>query len=308
MIVLTYVLMILLLILGSIQWRKERKKLISDRMESVFRTQLNDVHEFGVTDKQLKQPFKSRVIKPFLDRILRSFRKNISEEQEAALEVKLLRAGSPFGLKPVEYRVVQILFIIFLPVLFGGYGLLNRLNFTAIMILMIIGFLVGKWFPNYYLSLKSKTRAKQAIKELPDFMDLVTVSIEAGLGFDAALSKVVNKKQGVLSTEFNRCLEEIRLGKTRRESLSGVRNRLNIDDIKSLIGSIIQAEQLGIGMVQILRVQSNEIRQRRKQRAEEAAMKAPIKMLFPLVLFIFPCLFIVLLGPAVIQVIQTFNK
>ncbi len=295
----------LLIILGSVRFRKERKKIINDRMEAIFQTtQLN--HSDELTRE--KPPFRSRVIEPLLKKMLRSFQRKITEEQEAALEIKLLRAGSPFGLKPVEYRVVEILFMIVLPVLFGVYGLLNSFSFLVITILIVFGLFVGKWFPNYYLNLKSKTRAKQAIKELPDFMDLVTVSIEAGLGFDAALSKVVLKKQGVLATEFNRCLEEIRLGKTRRESLSGVRNRLNVDDIKSLIGSIIQAEQLGIGMVQILRVQSNEIRLRRKQRAEEAAMKAPIKMLFPLVLFIFPCLFIVLLGPAVIQVIQTFNK
>ena len=140
-----------------------------------------------------------------------------------------------------------------------------------------------------------------------DFIDLLAVSMEAGLGFDQALSKVVSKKHGVLADEFQRCLEELRLGKTRREALAGVRDRLPVDDIKMLIGNIIQAEQLGIGMVQILRIQSEEVRVRRKQRAEEKAMKAPIKMLFPLVIFIFPCIFIILLGPVLLQLMDAFK-
>lgn len=147
-----------------------------------------------------------------------------------------------------------------------------------------------------------------ALREFPDILDLLTVSLEAGLGFDAAITKVVSKKEGVLANEFHRSLEEIRLGKTRREALSGIRDRLEVDSIKAFISSVLQAEKLGIGMVQVLRVQSNEVREQRRQRAEEAAMKAPIKMLFPLVLFIFPSLFIVLLGPAIIQIIATFKK
>jgi tight adherence protein C len=132
--------------------------------------------------------------------------------------------------------------------------------------------------------------------------------LEAGLGFDSAISKMVAKKEGVLAAEFRRCLEEIRLGKTRREALTGVKERLVFDEIKVLISSILQAEKLGIGLVQVLRVQSQEVRDKRKQRAEEQAMKAPIKMLFPLVLFIFPSIFIVLLGPAAIQFMQAFSQ
>lgn len=146
-----------------------------------------------------------------------------------------------------------------------------------------------------------------ALREFPDILDLLTVSLEAGLGFDAAVTKVVSKKEGVLASEFHRCLEEIRLGKTRREALSGIRERLEVDAVNSFISSILQAEKLGIGMVKVLRAQSQEVREQRKQRAEEAAMKAPIKMLFPLVLFIFPSLFIVLLGPAILQFIAAFT-
>jgi tight adherence protein C len=161
--------------------------------------------------------------------------------------------------------------------------------------------------PRTYLSSKIKTRQKLALKELPDFVDLLTVSLEAGLGFDSALSKVIEKQAGFLVDEFRVCLDEIRLGKTRREGLTGIKNRLKVDEISTLLNSVIRAEKLGVGIVQVLRIQSVEVREKRKQRAEEQAMKAPIKMLFPLVLFIFPSLFIIILGPAVIQIINTFK-
>ena len=185
---------------------------------------------------------------------------------------------------------------------------LGEVNISRSLLLVVLSIGLAAYIPYVYLKMQIAKRGALAVKELPDFIDLLAVSMEAGLGFDAALSKVVSKKPGVLSYEFQRCLEELKLGKTRREALSGVRDRLICDDIKLLIGSIIQAEQLGVGMVQTLRVQADEIRLRRKQRAEEAAMKAPIKMLFPLVLFIFPCIFIVLLGPAIIQIVEMFTS
>ena len=177
-----------------------------------------------------------------------------------------------------------------------------------IFVFALIGILAGAALPHVYLKQKMNTRSHLALKELPDVLDLLTVSLEAGLGFDSAVSKVVSKKNGIISTEFHRCLEEIRLGKTRREALSAIRDRLDVDEVKSFINSILQAEKLGVGMVQVMRVQSSEVRDQRKQKAEETAMKAPIKMLFPLVLFIFPTIFIVLLGPAIIQLIETFSK
>jgi tight adherence protein C len=186
------------------------------------------------------------------------------------------------------------------------YGLLLQFGSSGVVLLVILGFSIAGLGPNYYLHRKSKQRNRLALKELPDILDLLTVSLEAGLGFDSALSKLIAKKQGIVTSEFRRCLEEIRLGKTRREALTGVKERLDLDEIKSFVSGILQAEKLGIGMVQVMRVQSQEVREQRKQRAEEAAMKAPIKMLFPLVLFIFPCLFIVLLGPVVIEFITNF--
>lgn len=238
----------------------------------------------------------------------RSFRNRMPGEKQVKLELKLLRAGNPFGMTPVEFRLLQITSTILAPLLLGGYAILANFNLGVIVLLSIIGFCSGGGLPYFYIKQKTKEREKKALRELPDILDLLTVSLEAGLGFDGALNRVIAKKQGVLSTEFHRCLEEIRLGKSRRQALKGVKDRLTVDEIKVLISSILQAEKLGIGMVQVLRIQSSEVREQRRQRAEEEAMKAPIKMLFPLVLFIFPSLFIVLLGPAIIEFMTTFNK
>lgn len=144
-------------------------------------------------------------------------------------------------------------------------------------------------------------------KELPDVLDLLTVSVESGLGFDAALQKVVRKTKGPLSNEFNKTLQEIKMGKARRDALRDLANRTGVEDLSTFIGAIIQADQLGVSIGNVLRIQSKQMRQIRKQRIEEKAMKAPIKMLLPMVFFIFPTLFLVLLGPAAIQLIESLR-
>ncbi|WP_407269473.1 type II secretion system F family protein [Radiobacillus sp. PE A8.2] len=301
-----YFITILLVIFGMLVMRKEKKQLVSNRISKVL--QHTGEESKGKEMEQEKLSFSKRVIAPIWNQLQRNFKKRLTKEKQDKLEYKLLQAGSPFGMTPIEFRVVQNLLLISLPVLLVLYAAMLKFSIGIIILFLLIGLGVGAYLPTMYLNQKTNARQKQASKELPDFLDLLTVSIEAGLGFDSALSKVVAKRQGVLSQEFQRCLEEMRLGKTRKEALSGVRSRLFTDDIKSLIGSILQAEQLGIGMVQILRVQSVEVRGRRKQRAEEQAMKAPVKMLFPLILFIFPCIFIVLLGPVLINLMGFFGE
>ena len=304
MLYISYLLTIFLLIFGMILLRREKKKYVKSRISSVF--QLDDGNkamEPGA-HKVKTLSFSARIVQPILKRLKQIFNRNLSREKKDKIEMKLIRAGNPFGMTPVEFQIVQLALMLLLPLAFGLYALFLGLSVGIVILFLLMGLVFALILPSFYLKQKTEARNKRALKELPDFLDLLTVSIEAGLGFDSALSKLVAKKDGVLSKEFQRCLEEMRLGKTRRESLSGVRDRINIDDLKLLIGHIIQAEQLGIAMAQVLNVQSHEIRQRRKQRAEEQAMKAPIKMLFPLILFIFPCIFIVILGPVVINLME----
>ena len=285
---------------------EERKQRVQKRL----------VHFLDAPEDALKNheqnkassPFAKRMFTVAWDELKRIFNKKISEEKEIEIEQKLQQAGNPFGMTTLDFRLLQMACILLIPILFVLYGRVLRLGIVGIVLLLLLGITAALLLPHFYLSQKKKQRSKKGLQELPDVVDLLTVSLEAGLGFDAALSKLISKKTGILANELHRSLEEIRLGKTRREALKGVTERLVIDELNVLINSILQAEKLGISMVQILRIQSHEIRQKRKQRAEETAMKAPIKMLFPLVLFIFPSLFIVLLGPALIQFLTTFAK
>ncbi|RSK29267.1 type II secretion system F family protein [Bacillus sp. HMF5848] len=297
-----------LLIYGLFEFRVERRKRVKKRLSYFFKKKDDDTErEFG-EEEEAKPSFARRVLRPIWLQLRRTFRRRLSNDKTEKLELKLLQAGNPFGMTPFEFRLVQLGLLVLLPVVFTMYGMLLKWSFGGLALAALVGFAVGGLFPGFYLKQKIKTRNHLALRELPDILDLLTVSLEAGLGFDSAMSKVVSKKDGIIANEFHRCLEEIRLGRTRREALSGIRDRLVLDEMKTLISSIVQAEKLGIGMVTVLRVQSNEVREQRKQRAEEEAMKAPIKMLFPLVLFIFPSLFIVLLGPAVIQFLETFGQ
>lgn len=288
-------------------FQKERRDRVKKRL-SIFIDQPDSSQSAELEATEKKDSIFKRAVHHLWKEFKRSFKQKLPGEKEAKIEVKLLQAGNPFGMTPVEFRLLQISLFLLMPILFIGYGMLLKFNVGGIVLLLILSIATASFLPHFYLKQKIKQRYKSAVRELPDVLDLLTVSLEAGLGFDSALSKLVSKKQGVLADEFHRCLEEIRLGKTRREALSGVRDRLEVDEIKILISSIIQAEKLGIGMVQVLRIQSAEVRDQRKQRAEEEAMKAPIKMLFPLVLFIFPSIFIVLLGPAILQFIDTFKQ
>jgi tight adherence protein C len=302
----TFFLTFLLLLYGVLLLRVEKKEKLQKRL-AVFVT---GEKEIVLNPKKLDEheTLFQRFIRPFWSDFKRSFKKKMPGEKEAKLEKRLLQAGNPMKMTPVDFRLVQIGLMVILPVVSGGYAFLINVRTGVILLFLLVGIILAAILPNLYLKNKMQARNKKALRELPDILDLLTVSLEAGLGFDLAMNRVVSKKDGVIADEFHRCIEEIRLGKTRREALAGIRERIEVDEVKGFIASILQAEKLGIGMVQVLRIQSQDVRDRRKQRAEEQAMKAPIKMLFPLVLFIFPSLFIVLLGPAIIQLIQTFQK
>jgi tight adherence protein C len=306
MLYLTLFISITLFLYGILLIRIEKREKLQKRV-AVFVTGEKG-YLLQTKQKEEHQTLFQRFLRPVWTDFKRSFKKKMPGEKEAKLERRLQQAGNPLKMTPVDFRLVQFGLVSIMPIISGGYAFLLQVDTTGVILIIIVGILVAIVLPNKYLTNKVNARSKQALRELPDILDLLTVSLEAGLGFDSAMNKVVSKKHGVISDEFHRCLEEIRLGKTRREALAGIRERIEVDEVRGFIGGILQAEKLGIGMVQVLRVQSQEVRERRKQRAEEQAMKAPIKMLFPLILFIFPSLFIVLLGPAIIQFVQAFQK
>lgn len=308
MIYVTFFLTITLLFYWVFNLNRKTRERVSSRVQQLYAM---DDRERPAVEKDPPQTKHFSFIKSFvtkkLNQIKRSTRQSMATDKAEKLERRLLQAGSPFGLSTVEFRLIQWASLILIPFVGLVYGIIGQFSMFITLIFVVMGFSLGASLPHFYLKQKAKTRSMMATKELPDILDLLTVSLEAGLGFDGALSRVVSRKNGVLSREFHRCIEEIRLGKTRREALLGIKERLLAEDIRVLIANIVQAEKLGIGMVKVLQIQSQEVREKRKQRAEEAAMKAPIKMMFPLVLFIFPSLFIVVLGPAVLQFIAAFR-
>src|SRR4029078_135884 len=214
--------------------------------------------------------------------------------------------------------ISAIAFGVAFAVLFGVIGLLG-FPFPVGYLLGIVGAIFGYVAPEFWLGGRVKKRQKAILVMIPDTLDLLTISVRAGLGFHAALGKgvekpnvacavalgkVVEKLKGPLSDEFRRALAEVRVGKARRDALRDIVPRTEVGPLTNFIGAIIQAEQLGVSVSKVLQVQSEQLRIERRQRAEEQAAKAPIKMLFPLVGCIFPSLFIVILGPAIILIVQ----
>ena len=217
-------------------------------------------------------------------------------------EQRLHKAGYPGGLRGADWMGVKvlgsILFTIAFVILF-----LALMGFPMGIVLGLSGFAVGFLAPEFWLGRKIRQRQMEMILQLPDALDLLTISVEAGLGFDAALAKVVEKMEGPLISEFRQALAEIRMGRLRRDALRDVATRADAQPVTNFIGAIVQAEQLGVPIAKVLQIQSQQLRIERRQRAEEAAAKAPVKMLFPMVGCIFPTIFIVILGPAIVTVI-----
>jgi tight adherence protein C len=191
-------------------------------------------------------------------------------------------------------------------VLFVMPGLI-KMPFPVNLMMIPVGLMFGYTAPEFWLGGRVKKRQKAILLQIPDALDLLTISVRAGLGFDGALGKVIEKMRGPLIEEFRRALAEIRVGKARREALRDIVPRTDVQALSSFIGAIIQAEQLGVSISKVLQVQSEQLRIERRQRAEAQAARAPIKMLFPLVGCIFPSLFIVILGPAIILIMINLN-
>jgi tight adherence protein C len=266
---------------------------------------------------ELERPFAERVLRPLFRTWTRRIARFTPKQNMERLRQALLEAGSPSNLGPVEFMGLRG----GMAVLLGGAALLitivtgsslrpihiGALGVPGILLFPVPLGLLGYTLPGIWLNQKIRSRKKEIQKSLPDAIDLLTISVEAGLGFDPALARVAEKWDNALSKEFRRMLHEIRIGKPRRDAMREVAIRCGVDDLRVFVSSIVQADQLGVSITQVLRVQSQQMRVRRRQRAEELAQKAPIKMLFPMVFLIFPAMYVIILGPAVPQVWNTFH-
>ncbi len=271
-------------------------------------TQLGSMQAKNLEELELQAPFFERTIRPLAGRLSGTVSRFTSSSFTARTEKNLALAGNPGDLRVADWMGIKaIAAIIFAIVFFLVFTFLLGTGFVIGIALGAVGLAVGYIAPEFWLSRRVRARQKSIVLQIPDALDLLTISVRAGLGFDAALGKVVEKMQGALVDEFRRALAEVRVGKARRDALRDIVPRTEVPALTNFIGAIIQAEQLGVSISKVLQVQSEQLRIERRQRAEEQAAKAPIKMLFPLVGCIFPSLFIVILGPAIILIIKNLG-
>jgi tight adherence protein C len=273
------------------------KDAVQQRLEQLI------VQPKSLEELELQQPLFERTLRPLVQRLARLASRGDQGGLIARQDLKLERAGYPGGLRGADWIGVKLLSTL----VFGGGVALLMLATGRVQLALVFGLggaALGYMIPEFWLGSRARKRSFEMVLQLPDALDLLTISVEAGLGFDAALAKVVEKMEGPLVMEFRQALAEIRMGRSRKDALRDVVARADAQPISNFIGAIVQAEQLGVPIAKVLQIQSQQLRIERRQRAEEMAAKAPVKMLFPMVGCIFPTIFIVILGPAIVTVMK----
>ena len=258
--------------------------------------------------QELDPSFNDRVITPLLARFVGLGKRLTPNDYGERIQHKLDVAGNPPG-----WTVDRIVSLKVIGIGIGAAGgvlaaLLLDWGALRVVILLGLGAVLGYYAPNLYLYQKGYDRTNQMQRDLPDALDLLSISVEAGLGFDAALSQVARNTTGPLAQELARVLQEMQIGLGRSSALRALGERSTLPDLRSFTSAMVQADAFGIPISKVLRVQSDEIRLKRRQRAEEAAQKVPVKIMIPLVLFILPTLFIAVLGPAIIGMMSAFGS
>jgi tight adherence protein C len=268
--------------------------------------------EFSVRDEpmsleeiELSQGLYERVVLPLFNRIGQLSQRFTPQATLQSTRRKLEMAGNPMRMDPSFFLTLRFI----LAILFGGtvflvFAISGR-NWVQGLALTVLLLLVGFMFPEMWLTSLIGRRQKNVFRAMPDALDLLTICVEAGLGFDAAMAKVQEKWENELALEFGRVIQEIRLGKLRRDALRDMAERIGVAELTSFVAAVIQSEQLGVSLAKVLRIQSDQMRVRRRQMAEEEAHRAPIKMVFPIALLIFPSILILLLGPAALLLLQS---
>lgn len=249
---------------------------------------------------ELSQPFSERILLPTIQASAHFVSRFTPQRTLESTRHKLDLAGNPNNWSATEFLGIRGLaglimaILTFVITMVADAAILQRLLFTALM--AVLGF----FLPTIWLGSRIRRRQDEVVKTLPDALDLLTISVEAGLPFDGAMQRVAEKWDNEISRAFGRVLTELQVGKARRDALRDMSNRMDVPDITSFIAALIQADTLGISIAKVLRIQSEQMRIKRRQRAEEKAQQAPIKMLIPMTFLIFPTILIVILGPAIL--------
>jgi tight adherence protein C len=255
-----------------------------------------------------ESPFSERVLAPLGDRLFRVGKRITRADTAERLRHKLDIAGNPAGWDVQRIIGLKVLGLAGLGLVAFLYCLSSERAGLQLLVITLGGGAFGFVLPNVLLHNAGQKRERQMLNGLPDALDLMTISVEAGLGFDASVDRVARNTTGPLALEFSRLLQEMQLGVGRMDAMRMMAERTTLKDLKSFCLAMVQADSLGIPISRVLRVQSSEMRTKRRQRAEEKAQKVAVKILFPLIFFILPCLFIVVLGPAALSMADFFGS
>jgi tight adherence protein C len=259
-------------------------------------------------NRELARPARERLVKPIYSAALALTRRFTPAGARDAIRRRLIMAGGPFGWDPDRVLVAKVACLAAGMVL----GLLFLAIFGFAWPLRVVGFfmisLFGYYLPNIILTNAVERRQNHIRTALPDSIDLLTICVEAGLGFDAALAHVSKNTTGPLADEFYRTLQEVQLGRSRNEAMRNLADRSNVPELRAFVLAMVQADIFGVSVANVLRIQAKEMRVKRRQLAEERAMKVPIKVLFPVLFCIFPALFVVILGPAIMRIADVFAR
>jgi tight adherence protein C len=286
---------------GSRRAKSEEDPLAARLAEFSERGDVTSLEEI-----ELSQPFSDRVILPMARRLGDISARFTPQHQVDVTAKNLEMAGNPGRLDASAFLALRFVVAgVFGGVLFLAFMFSSTWPVSRELLITLIFLVLGFFFPQLWLKSKIGSRQKEIRKAMPDALDLLTICVEAGLGFDAAMAKVNEKWDNQLSLAFGRAIREIQLGKLRREALRDMSERVGIPEMTSFVAAVIQSEMLGVSMARVLRIQSDQMRVKRRQRAEEEARKAPTKMVFPMGLFIFPAIIIVLMTPAAFKLRET---
>lgn len=259
---------------------------------------------FTLEEIELSASFSERIVYPVIDSLSRFVIQFTPARALERTRHRLELADNPGNLTPGNFTTIRFVTMFVLGGLILALMLVARAPVGRRILFTAIVTILGFFLPDMWLTSKIKRRQQAAVRQLPDTLDLLTICVEAGLGLDQAIQRVVDKSDNELSRALNRYLQETRLGKPRREAFQSMAYRLEVPDVTTFVAAVVQATDLGVSMARILRVQSEQMRIRRRQRAEQEAHRAPIKMVFPLVFLIFPSILIVLLGPSILVLME----
>jgi tight adherence protein C len=256
--------------------------------------------------KEYDESFTDRIMAPFQARALLVARRLSGGDAAERIRRRLDVAGNPVGWTVERVQAGKVIGAIALFLISVALTTVMGTSFTLRIVAIVASTAIGWFGPNFYLYQRVYERSKLIQRSLPDAIDLMTISVESGLAFDAAVQQVARNTEGPLAEEFSRVLREMQIGQGRAEALRGLAERTEVDDLKGFVTSMVQADSFGIPIANVLRIQSSEIRMKRRQRAEEQAQKVPVKITVPLIFCILPCLFIAVMGPAVIHIMDSF--